>query len=55
MQLDYYSIQAKAIQLGIIKVSDIDGSHSYNCSMDKLVKLVLESNNNVKDKLPFTS
>lgn len=39
--LNYYSVRDKAIELGIIKVSEKDGSHSFNASPDKLYALVL--------------
>lgn len=39
--INYYTVREKAIELGIIKVSEIDGSHSFNASPEKLYALVL--------------
>jgi hypothetical protein len=41
VQIDYYAVEVKAIELGLIKISDIDGSHSFNVSMNKLYALIL--------------
>lgn len=45
-ELDYYTVRNKAIELGVIKVSEIDGSHSFNASPEKLYALVLSFSSN---------
>lgn len=39
--INYYTVRDKAIELGIIKVCEKDGSHSFNASPEKLYALVL--------------
>lgn len=40
MQINYHKLQQQCIDLGIVKVSDVDGSHTFNASMSKLYLLV---------------
>ena len=40
MQIDFYQLQKDCIELGIIKVSDVDGSHVFNANLTKIYTIV---------------
>lgn len=40
MNIDFYQLQKDCIALGIIKVSDIDGSHIFTANLTKIYTIV---------------